>query len=285
MTGSLRLLKRIGRTLAVALLGFLVGVLLLYVWWVRSGPPSSPGTRWSWRRSSPPRRRMRSAPWRTTRCLEERVLRELDAKVYAVTPTGPEHTLVRYSAGSASDPRQRQPNWNRSFELGPEGAVGGVLLLHGMSDGPYSLRALGEALAERGYRVLGLRMPGHGTAPSGLRTVTWEAMAAATRLGVRHLADALGDKPIHVMGYSTGAALALDYALNALAGTDAPMPASLVLVSPAIGITRSRPSPPGWSDLLGCRVWSSSPGRRTCPSSTPSTTTPSRSTPASRSIG
>lgn len=237
MTGSLRLLKRIGRTLAVALLGFVVGVLLLYVWWARSGPPVQP---WHTVELEEEFTAAKADVVRTLadyQALEERVLQELDAKVYAVTPTGPEYTLVRYSAGSASDPRRREPNWNRSFELGPEEAVGGVLLLHGMSDGPYSLRALGESLAARGYRVLGLRMPGHGTAPSGLRTVTWEAMAAATRLGMRHLAGALGDKPIHVMGYSTGAALALDYALNARAGTDAPVPASLVLVSPAIGIT------------------------------------------------
>jgi alpha-beta hydrolase superfamily lysophospholipase len=238
MTGLRRNLKRVGRTLAVALLGFLVGVLLLYVWWARSGPPVQP---WHTVELEEELTAAKAEAVRTLadyQVLEERVLQELDAKVFAVTPTGPEYTLVRYSAGSASDPRQRQPNWNRTFELGPEEAVGGVLLLHGMSDGPYSLRALGEALAGRGYRVLGLRMPGHGTAPSGLRTVTWEAMAAATRLGVRHLAGALGDKPIHVMGYSTGAALALDYALNAIAGADAPVPASLVLVSPAIGITR-----------------------------------------------
>jgi alpha-beta hydrolase superfamily lysophospholipase len=112
------------------------------------------------------------------------------------------------------------------------------LLLHGMSDGPYSLRALGQALERQGYRVLGLRMPGHGTAPAGLRTVTWEDMAAATRLGMAHLAEALDGKPVHIMGYSTGGALAVDYSLNALAGVDSPVPASLVLVSPAIGVTR-----------------------------------------------
>ena len=237
MTRPLRLLKRVSGYLVVALMGFLVGVLLLYVWWVRSGPPVQA---WHTVELAEDLTAEKADAVRTLadyRALEERVLQELDSKVFAVTPTGPEYSLVRYSPGSASDPRHRQPNWNRTFELGPKEAVGGVLLLHGMSDGPYSLRALGEALAARGYRVLGLRMPGHGTAPSGLRTVTWEAMAAATRLGMWHLSDALGGKPVHVMGYSTGAALALDYALNALAGTDAPIPASLVLVSPAIGIT------------------------------------------------
>ena len=60
-----------------------------------------------------------------------------------------------------------------------------MLLLHGMSDAPYSLRALGEALHARGFHVLGLRLPGHGTAPSGLVTATWEDMAAAVALAAR----------------------------------------------------------------------------------------------------
>ncbi|MGE5153355.1 MAG: alpha/beta hydrolase, partial [Bdellovibrio bacteriovorus] len=169
MPRPIRLVKVLGGYLGVGLAGFLVGVLLLYVWWVRSGPPVAT---WHTVELEEELTAANADEVRTLadyQALEERVLRELDTKVYAVTPTGPEYTLVRYSAGSASDPRQRQPNWNRTFELGPEEAVGGVLLLHGMSDGPYSLRALGEALAKRGYRVLGLRMPGHGTAPSGLR--------------------------------------------------------------------------------------------------------------------
>jgi alpha-beta hydrolase superfamily lysophospholipase len=112
-----------------------------------------------------------------------------------------------------------------------------VLLLHGMSDSPYSLRALGTALHARGYQVIGLRLPGHGTAPSGLRSISVPDMAAAVRLAVDHLATGLGDKPIHVIGYSTGATLALDFTLTALAGGATPVPASLVLISPAIGIS------------------------------------------------
>ena len=150
----------------------------------------------------------------------------------------PTERVNRFSPGSAADPRHRQPNWNRTFELIPDEPVGGVLLLHGMSDGPYSLRALGEALYAEGYRVLGLRMPGHGTVPAGLLTVTWEDMAAATRLGARCTsATALDGKPIHLIGYSTGAAIALDYTLDATDDPDLAVPASLVLVSPAIGVT------------------------------------------------
>ena len=171
------------------------------------------------------------------RRLEDEVFAQLEEKVYAHTATGSEYALVRYSTGSAADPQRRRPNWNRSFELIADAPVGGVLLLHGMSDSPYSLRALGEALNQRGYQVLGLRLPGHGTAPSGLTSVSWQDMAAAVRLGMEQLAARVGQAPIHIIGYSTGAPLALDFALDAQQGNAAPVPASLVLISPAIGIS------------------------------------------------
>ncbi len=168
--------------------------------------------------------------------LEDALFEQLQREVYDRVETGEGQELVRYSAGSAADPTDDVPNWNRSFELVPDEAIGGVLLLHGMSDSPYSLRALGQNLERAGYRVLGLRLPGHGTAPSGLVHVKAEDMSAATRLGMLHLGSALGSRPIHVIGYSTGATLALEYALDAAAGVVEPTPASLVMISPAIRI-------------------------------------------------
>jgi alpha-beta hydrolase superfamily lysophospholipase len=168
--------------------------------------------------------------------LEQRLFKQLDETIYARTPTGPGHELDRFSRGSTADPNRWQRNWNRSFELDAETPVGGVLLLHGMSDSPYSLRALGESINESGYRVLGLRLPGHGTAPSGLRSISWQDMAAAVRLAMAHLATALGSKPVHIIGYSTGGPLALNFALEAIEREDMPVPSSLVLVSPAIRV-------------------------------------------------
>jgi alpha-beta hydrolase superfamily lysophospholipase len=168
--------------------------------------------------------------------LEARLFDQLEQEVYGRVPTGPELGLVRYSAGSAADPLVREPNWNRSFELPVAEPVGGVILLHGMSDAPYSLRVLGEALHERGYWVIGLRLPGHGTAPSGLLRLRWEDMAGALGLAVAHLSERIGTAPLHLVGYSNGAPLALHYALDALEGKAAPVPASLVLLSPALGL-------------------------------------------------
>ena len=169
------------------------------------------------------------------RALEERLFQELRDKIY--TSGGGENLLVRYSEGSAADPLIREPNWNRSFELPVANPIGGVLLLHGMSDSPYSLKAIGESLQQRGYYVVGMRMPGHGTAPSGLVYVHWQDMAAALDLGMAHLKAQVPGRPIHLIGYSTGASLALDYSLRVIEGTASPRPASLVFISPAVGIT------------------------------------------------
>ena len=168
--------------------------------------------------------------------LEDRLFRQLDERVVDKTPAGPDHALVRFSRGSAADPERWPRNWNRTFELETDAPTGGVVLLHGMSDSPYSLRALGEALNRAGYLVLGLRLPGHGAAPSGLKTATWQDMAAAVRLAIAHLADELGGRPLHIIGYSTGGPLALDFALEAVETGDKAIPASLVLVSPAIRV-------------------------------------------------
>ena len=169
--------------------------------------------------------------------LEERLFKQLDERVYAKIADDQHQEINRYNRGSLSDPERWSPNWNRSFTLTAESPKAAVLLLHGMSDSPYSLRHLGERLHTAGANVLGLRMPGHGTAPSGLVDLNWQDMAAAVRLAMRHLAQQNDGLPIYVIGYSTGAALAVNYALAALADESLPPIERIVLLSPAIGVT------------------------------------------------
>jgi len=171
------------------------------------------------------------------RTLEDRLFAQLDAQVYAKTEPEQRRLINRYHRGSLSDPGRWSPNWNRSFELAVEHPKAAVLLLHGMSDSPYSLRHLGQRLNAAGALVLGLRIPGHGTAPSGLLTVTWQDMAAAVRLAMLHLAAEANGRPIYIVGYSNGAALAVDYALSTLEDERLPEVEGLVLLSPAIGVT------------------------------------------------
>lgn len=170
--------------------------------------------------------------------LEERLFGQLDALVYGTTEKATEHQINRYDRGSLSDPERWSPNWNRSFELLHDAPEAGVLLLHGMSDSPYSLRALGERLHAVGAAVVGLRVPGHGTVPSGLVAVHWTDMAAAVRLAVAHLREQIGERPLHIVGYSNGAALAVQYALATLEHGSLPKVERLVLISPAIGVTK-----------------------------------------------
>ncbi len=168
--------------------------------------------------------------------LEDRLFEQLDALVYAEVPTGAGNAINRYSRGSLSDPERWPVNWNRSFELRREEPRAGVLLLHGLSDSPYSMRALGELLHDHGAWVVGLRIPGHGTAPSGLVETRWQDMAAAVRLAARHVQDVIGDKPLYIAGYSNGGALSVEYTLSTLDDPSLPKPSGVVLLSPEIGV-------------------------------------------------
>lgn len=107
-------------------------------------------------------------------------------------------------------------------------------MLHGLSDAPYSLQAVGQLLYERGFYVLWLRLPGHGTIPGALRDVQWEDWRAATALALRHAAQQAPGRPLYVAGYSTGAPLALRHTLRAMDDLSLAMPTRLLLFSPPI---------------------------------------------------
>ncbi len=174
--------------------------------------------------------------------LEKRLFTELETKVYDKTLPSEQNRVNRYTKNSISNPSLWKPNFNKSFELNTTNPKGAVLLLHGMSDSPYSLHTQAEYLHQNGYLVLCLRMPGHGTIPSGLRNMKWQDMARVVELGMKHLEEKLGSKPIHIMGYSTGAPLALNYTLKALEeDSKLRVPNSLIFYSPAIGVSAAAP--------------------------------------------
>lgn len=178
---------------------------------------------------------------------EDRLFAELESEIYARTGAADHGHIDRYRKGSPADPTSLSANWNRSFELRPDGggARCGILLLHGMSDSPYSFRSIGLRLQSEGVHVIGLRLPGHGTVPSGLLEVTWKDFDAAVRLAVKHLREQLPDQPIYIAGYSNGGALAVQYALETLEDESLPQVDGIVLLSPAIGV----------SPMAGLAVW------------------------------
>src|SRR5688500_7219834 len=96
------------------------------------------------------------------------------------------------------------------FELGQGDDA--CLLLHGFTGSPWDLRPLGEALAARGLYVKAPRLPGHGTTPEALLTVThchWEEAAQEALWTLRNR------RRVFVAGLSMGALLSLRLAVHA----------------------------------------------------------------------
>lgn len=107
----------------------------------------------------------------------------------------------------------------------------GVLLSHGFTGSPVSIRPWGQAIGERGYGVAVPRLPGHGTTWQDLNTHRfddWYGEVARTfdRLCLDHDAVVVG-------GLSMGGALALK-----LAEDHPDRVSGLVLVNPALATRR-----------------------------------------------
>ena len=162
-------------------------------------------------------------------------VRALEANISAEDRT----PVNRYNPGSLTNVSRSDRDWNRSYETTPSVPLrGGALLLHGLTDSPYSMRAVAKVLAEHGIYSLAMRMPGHGTIPSGLVTAQWEDWVAAVRVGARHVRSRIpADAPFIIVGYSNGGALALKYTLDVIEHQDDPAPAKVILLSPMIGVT------------------------------------------------
>jgi carboxylesterase len=108
----------------------------------------------------------------------------------------------------------------------------GVLLLHGFSGSPASMKPWAHALAERGYAVEAPLLPGHGTRWQDLNKVAWtdwyaEAEGALDRLRASTEAVVVG-------ALSMGGSVALRLAEER--GSDV---AGLVLVNPFVSSTRT----------------------------------------------
>ncbi len=169
---------------------------------------------------------------------EDQVFQELDDLIRGPWANQFPGGYSRYQPDSIIDPETvTDRNWNRSLILSPPNPVGGVLLLHGLSDSPYSLRALGQRYYAEGYTVVWLRLPGHGTNPRALADVSWEDWTSAVRIAVRGLREKIPDAaPLILAGYSNGGALCVDYALSAIHDDSLPRANAVVMFSPMIGI-------------------------------------------------
>jgi alpha-beta hydrolase superfamily lysophospholipase len=231
-----RMLKILRRT-AVLLATIAITLLAVRIYDAQRGPPLE-----LWHTYAPPELsadELDEADWsqylRAERAAFDAVHREVDEKLDRADRI----PVNRYFEGSPVHPARFSKDWNRSYVLEPEGApVGAVVFLHGLTDSPYSLRHIARRYHAHGFVAIAPRLPGHGTVPSGLAEVAWEDWLAATRLAVREAGRRVGpSRPLHLVGFSNGGALAVKYALDALEDPQLARPDRLVLVSPMIGIT------------------------------------------------
>lgn len=237
-------MKRILKWLVGLVLGvflFAVGLLLVRAFASRSKPPLKP-----WHHVLAGDFRAKDLTDATTLkdylAFEDAVFRRMNETVLPAVAAGDRTPTNRYWPESPINPERFPKNWNRTFELVPEGEIrGGALLVHGLTDSPYSVKADAEVLRRLGYYALCLRMPGHGTVPGGLVEARWEDWRAAVRVGARHVRQRVGPgKPFVIAGYSNGGALAVQYGLEAAAVDDAakrPRPDRIILFSPMIGVS------------------------------------------------
>jgi alpha-beta hydrolase superfamily lysophospholipase len=228
-----RILKRGAAFVAV----ILVTVLAVRVWDKQRGPPLEP-----WHTHVPPELdagELRDADWAAWLAAEDAAFADVRANVTQELEGAARNPANRYFADSPLNPARFAHDWNRSYVLEPDAPPAGVVvLLHGLTDSPFSLRHVAARYRERGWLALGIRLPAHGTVPAALARVGWRDWMAATHLAVREARRRAGPQvPFHLVGYSNGGALAVQYALDALEDPAHAMPDRIVLLSPMIGVT------------------------------------------------
>jgi carboxylesterase len=108
-----------------------------------------------------------------------------------------------------------------------DGSDVGVLLCHGFTGTPQSMRPWGEYLADRGYSVRLPLLPGHGTTWQEMNGTTWQDWYSCVDSAFRELHETC--ERVVVGGLSMGGALALQ-----LAQEHGPRISGLVLVNPAV---------------------------------------------------
>ncbi|MGE2107094.1 alpha/beta hydrolase [Citrobacter koseri] len=232
-TGLASLIRHVALTLLVVLIVFL-GVR---VYQTESGPDLH---LWhTWTGSEMSAKALDKATFSQYLAREEMLFSHLKIGVTDKLKADEQTPINRFYHNSRVWPPQFSPNGNRSYVLMPQGKPRGVaVLLHGLTDSPYSMKYVAKDYQQHGFIAVVPRLPGHGTAPGALTAVEWEQWLAASRLAVREATRLAGrDVPLHLVGYSNGGALALKYTLDALEDNTLRRPQQLILLSPMIGVT------------------------------------------------
>lgn len=131
-----------------------------------------------------------------------------------------------------TDNRQEELSHQVPFEIKPAHPNGkGVLMIHGFTDSPYNFVDIAKSLADEGYLVRAVVLPGHGTKPEDMQPVTiddWDRLIDEQTRILRYDVS-----EVYLAGFSTGANLAVHeaYENKAVDG--------LILISPALSVRTS----------------------------------------------
>ncbi len=98
------------------------------------------------------------------------------------------------------------------FELKQANSDKAVLLIHGLTDAPFSYHDLAQFFYQQGFTVRTLLLPGHGTAPSDLLDVDFEDWQQAANYAIERTLEDF--EQVYLGGFSTGGALIFDYLMQ-----------------------------------------------------------------------
>jgi carboxylesterase len=106
------------------------------------------------------------------------------------------------------------------------GSESGVLVLHGFTGNPSSMRSIAERAAATGYTVELPRLPGHGTTIEDMMTTTWDDWSAAALYAYDELAERC--ERVAIVGLSMGGGL------TAFIAEQRPFVAGCVFINPLV---------------------------------------------------
>ena len=166
-----------------------------------------------------------------------------------VAVVGCYNLVTGYLASRPQDDRLRNPETGvvegaEAFDLGPDGAPGVVLLVHGFIGSVRDYGDLPQKIAAAGWHVRAMRLPGHGTRPQDLEKESQDSLIRAVLAEYDSLRLAYGK--VVLAGHSMGGTLAV------LAASER-NPDALVLAAPYFRVTGKWYygfSPETWTTLL-----------------------------------
>lgn len=132
-------------------------------------------------------------------------------------------------AAASADDRPDSPVLPGAEAWSHEGGPVGVLVLHGFTGNPSSVRGLAEAFAAAGHNVELPRLPGHGTRVEDMLDTSWADWSAAAEEALERLTARTATQ--FVAGLSMGGSLTCWLA------TRHPALAGLICVNPAVAPT------------------------------------------------